>query len=842
MLIQAALRESTPDFDKLYYWRVPPGWEKDIHPGQRVVVPFGRSDRPVEAVVFKLVADDEDGVPGADLHIKALISYLESYPILNADQLRLAGEMRLRYACTYGDAIKCMIPPSAILDPKQAGQTVGLLKERGEAVLSERIARGMKPTTEKTAYLLDREAAARALEDGEIRYIQQVRVLEFLLEYGESPLPDIMDSCAVSRSSLNTLKKNGWLAFGQREVVPEGPAVLKREGVRGKTEAGASACGGSALGKAGDDQARGEGSDGKGPAGADQSAKLQPDEELAAPADVIPEPTPEQAYAIRTIHRATVSELWTETGAPDAPPMRVREFLLDGITGSGKTEVYMQVASQVLDAGRGVIILVPEISLTPQMVDRLVRRFGDVVAVLHSRLTPRERFDQWLRVRRGDARLVIGARSAIFAPVADPALIVVDEEQETTYQSEIKPRYNAISVARLRVRDHRAALVLGSATPSIESYHRTTIGRSIRLVLSERPGEATLPITHIIDMRQELIAGNRGIFSRALTDAMTAAFSRGEQAMLLLNRRGYSGSFVCRDCGESVYCKNCDVRMTYHRDPKNGKERLQCHYCGRVENAPRRCPSCHGTNISGLGLGTQQAEEAFHRAFPGMRALRMDQDTTIARNAHHKILQSFRDRQAEVLIGTQMIAKGHDFPNVTVVGILSADQLLGQNDFRAGERAFQLMTQAAGRAGRGTDPGRVFIQAYDIDHYAVTCAAKQDYQAFYRQEIAFRRSMRYSPFGVMGQIAVSAATDEVARRSLERLAEVARQMCTTYKELASVEVLRPSPAFIRRINKKARWQLTIKADQVYPVSMIFAKLATVRLDREVALSLKIDPG
>ena len=519
-----------------------------------------------------------------------------------------------------------------------------------------------------------------------------------------------------------------------------------------------------------------------------------------------------------------------------------REFLLHGITGSGKTEVYMQVAEKILAHGMSAIILVPEISLTPQMTNRFGRRFGSKVAVLHSRLTQRQRWNEWNRIRCGDATLVVGARSAIFAPVDALGLIVIDEEQEHTYQSETKPRYHAGAIARLRTRDTNAILVLGSATPAVETYYRTTVGKSTLLQLADRPGSAILPQTQIVDLRAELAAGNRSVFSRPLREAMQQAFSKGEQCMLFLNRRGYAGVFICRDCGSAVICPACDVTMTYHRSKDQKRDRLTCHYCGHTERPPQICPQCGSDQVGGVGIGTQQAEQAFLDLFPNRRVLRMDQDTTTGRLSHHDILHSFQHGEADVLIGTQMIAKGHDFPTVTVVGILLADQLLGLNDFRAAERAFQLITQAAGRAGRGDKTGYVYIQTYDIDHYALICAAEQDYTAFYNWELPFRKTMDYPPFGFLGLVGIRSTEYSLGQKTAKKVEQIMRRFQSQYKCLKNVQILSVCPAPIGRINNRYRWQILLKSPSDYEIALIFHRVARLDLPDKVYLTLQLDPG
>ena len=419
-------------------------------------------------------------------------------------------------------------------------------------------------------------------------------------------------------------------------------------------------------------------------------------------------------------------------------------FLLHGATGSGKTEVYLQAIDTCLKQGKGAIVLVPEISLTPQMVGRFRARFSDTVAVMHSRLSAGERYDEYKRVRSGAARVVIGPRSAIFAPVEQLGLVIIDEEHEQSYKSEQKPQYHAAQVARKRCEMTGGVLVLGSATPSVTTYYKCMQGRIALLNMPERIARSGLPKVHVADMRQELAQGNRTIFSGALYAQIEQCLSRGEQIMLFINRRGYSSFLMCRGCGYVFECEDCDVSMTYHKTPY--EEMLRCHYCGKQRTVPEICPICGKPYLKQFGIGTQQVEEQVHKHFPNAKTLRMDLDTTRGKDAHMKILQAFGKGEADILIGTQMIAKGLDFGGVTLVGVIAADSSLHLPDYRSPERTFELIMQVAGRAGRDEKPGTVVVQTYDTDHYALEAAVAQDYKMFYTQEIQNRRIAQFPPF------------------------------------------------------------------------------------------------
>ena len=442
-------------------------------------------------------------------------------------------------------------------------------------------------------------------------------------------------------------------------------------------------------------------------------------------------------------------------------------WLIHGVTGSGKTEVYMELIEQVLLRGRQAILLIPEISLTWQTVMRFYRRFGSRVSVINSRLSAGERYDQYERARTGDIDILIGPRSALFAPFSRLGLIIIDEEHENAYKSELSPRYHAREVAAWRARENGAPLVLGSATPSLESYTKALAGEYTLVTLKHRASaNSRMASVEVVDLRAELAAGNKSIFSRRLAQLLNERLERGEQAMLFINRRGYANFVSCRSCGEAMRCPHCDVTLTLHRDG-----RLMCHYCGYTVPLPQKCPTCGSPYIAPFGTGTQKIEEMTRKMFPKARVLRMDLDTTSKKGGHQEILSAFARREADILIGTQMIVKGHDFPGVTLVGALAADLSLYAPDYRCGEQTFDLLTQAAGRAGRAGSSGVMVIQTYQPQHYAITTAAAQDYPSFYRQEMNFRRVLGYPPAVGMLIVQLSGADESALERGANDLAE-----------------------------------------------------------------------
>ncbi|MGA2771278.1 MAG: primosomal protein N' [Bryobacteraceae bacterium] len=512
-----------------------------------------------------------------------------------------------------------------------------------------------------------------------------------------------------------------------------------------------------------------------------------------------------------------------------------RTFLLNGVTGSGKTEVYLTAIEAVLAQGRSALLLVPEIALTPAMAGQFFFRFGDRVAILHSAFTDVERTEQWRRIRSGKASVVVGTRSGVFAPVRDLGLIVVDEEHDGSYKQEETPRYNGRDVAVVRAQQAGACVVLGSATPSLESRYNAERGKYTLLELPGRIEERPMPLVELIDMRQEFLETRKqATFSRKLEEAIGQRLENGEQTIVLLNRRGFSSFVACRSCGERVECMNCSVTLTFHKRDR----RLLCHYCGYAEKVPSVCPKCSSEHIYFLGQGSERVEEELHRAFPAARIARLDRDTVTGKRQYETILHDFREGNYDILVGTQMIAKGHDIPNVTLVGVVSADVGLGVPDFRAAERTFQLLTQVAGRAGRGSVPGIVLIQTINPDHYAVRIAAAQDYQAFYEKELAFRRMMRYPPFSAMANVLVRSEKKEAAMRLSSELGI----LLTPPPE--KLRVMGPAEAPVARVKNEYRYQFLIKAASRTALNELLQRIRSFALERKwgaTALVIDVDP-
>ena len=512
-------------------------------------------------------------------------------------------------------------------------------------------------------------------------------------------------------------------------------------------------------------------------------------------------------YQIDQVQPSTPKKLTAEQAqATNAVDQAIDEkkattFLLEGVTGSGKTEVYLQIIQHALAQGKSALMLVPEISLTPQIVRQFKARFGDQVALLHSALSDGERYDEWRRIEKGDAQVVVGARSAIFAPIKNLGVIIMDEEHETSYKQEDMPRYHARDVAQWRGQYHHCPVVLGSATPSLESRARAQKGVYQWLRLTKRINGKDLPHVQLVDMRQAGRYAPTTDISQELATEIQKKLALNEQVVLMLNRRGYSSFLMCRECGEVIKCPNCDISLTYHKDTNS----LKCHYCGHEEPVPQVCPNCHSKAVRYFGTGTQRVEKELTELFPTARILRMDVDTTRRKGAHERILDEFGKHHADILLGTQMIAKGLDFPNVTLVGVLNADTSLGLPDFRASERTFQLLTQVSGRAGRAEKEGNVLIQTYNPDHYAIQYAQRQDYEHFFGKEMQVRHQGGYPPYYYTIQITASARTEADAAQKMFQI----RGEIVNYLSQNAV-ILGPTPQSIMRINNRYYYQLVIK--------------------------------
>lgn len=521
-----------------------------------------------------------------------------------------------------------------------------------------------------------------------------------------------------------------------------------------------------------------------------------------------------------------------------------KQFLLYGVTGSGKTEVYLQLIEKVLKIGKNAIVLVPEISLTPQMLDRFISRFGKSdIAILHSKLSIGERHDEWERIREKKARIVIGARSAIFAPIENIGIIIIDEEHDSSYKSETNPRYNAKEIAKILAKENKAPLLLGSATPDINTFYNATNedeegNTKIQLLtLTKRANQSSLPKVEIIDLKQELANGNRSMLSMELYNSIEENIKQKRQTILFLNRRGYSTFIMCRNCGYTVKCPNCNISMTYHSYEK----KLKCHYCSYEENLVTICPECHSDKIRYFGTGTQKLEQEINKQFPNASTIRMDIDTVTKKNSHEEILNKFKNENIDILIGTQMVVKGHHFPNVTLVGVIAADSSLNIDDYRANERTFQILTQVAGRAGREKLSGKVIIQTYNPDNFSIICAQKQNYEMFYETEIALRKQLKYPPFCDIILISFNGLNEynikNISNEIYKKLSEKLNQ--------EEFKIFRPMPSPIDKIQNRYRWRIIIKGNMTVEANKILnqtLKEIYSKNIKDIRISIDVNPN
>jgi len=775
-----------------FTYRIPEGLP--VRAGHAVYVPFG--SRRLQGVVLEVTEEP------AFAEARDIEAIIDPEPVLSPERAQLARWLSDHYLAPLFDCVALMLPPGfkrrpltvlrALLSP---GELAGLgLTERQRAALTHLLSEG--PT--------EQEQLRRALRLRSAGALVSALLLKGLIERSyelarPQVRPKVVTHLRLLVSADEALRHAGALRREDRPqplrramvleaLAEDGPLPLSELRSRGLTAAVMRDL--EAAGLARQD---------------DVTVVRDPLAGRAYAQRPAPELTGEQDEAYRRIAEALESEGHSQ------------KFLLHGVTGSGKTEVYLQALDKAVSLGKRAIVLVPEISLTPQTVRRFGERFPGQVAVMHSGLSLGEHFDMWREVRAGRYAVVVGPRGALFAPQPDLGLVVLDEEHEWTYkQQEGSPRYHARLAAEQLCRLTGAALVLGSATPDVESHFRAQEGSYRLLELTQRlqrteAGGVTpspLPEVEVVDLREELKAGNRSIFSRSLAAGILGALSSGEQVILFLNRRGTASFVQCRDCGHVPACSSCAVSLTLH-SVAGGEERLICHYCRRSRAVPRQCPQCGGDRVRPLGLGTERVEEEARRAFPGARTLRWDRDVTRGRDAHERILARFLAHEADILIGTQMVAKGLDMPLVTLVGVISADTSLRFPDFRSGERTFQLLEQVAGRAGRGPRGGRVVIQTYSPEHYAVTAAAGHDYHALYQREIEFRRRLGYPPFGRLARL-VFAHTNE--RYAQEQAAAMVRHLRgeRDRRGLPNLDVLGPAPAFVPRLRGRWRWQVVVR--------------------------------
>ena len=792
MIAKIAVSAANFAIDKPYSYFVPDGLS--VQPGVRVIVPFGRGNRQCEGVVLST----EEGNP---VNLKAVEQVLDTEPLLSDTMLRLAAFLRNRCYCSFYDVIRAMLPAGLWF---RTTEHYSLTEDRSwqEKSLRQKDAAAVLKLLSDCGGSCDGDILRKAIEDEErlekaVSYLLSKKWITAQQDY--------------SRRTLDKTEKIATLASSQEEALEYA-------------------------------------------AGRPKSAAMQ--------RSVL--------ETICSVGSASVKELCYYTGAKpstvkrlaelgylhlwDRPVLRCRQIkpavvekplqlsesqqkafaglkeqlfgedpgaaLLYGVTGSGKTSVYIKLIQQCLDMGKQSVLLVPEIALTPQLLGLMAAWFGDQVAVLHSSLPAAERYDQWKRIRAMEAKVVVGTRSAVFAPCPKLGLVILDEEQEHSYQSENTPRYNAKEVALWRGLKEKALVVMGSATPSVETMYQAKIGTYRLYTLPDRFGGRTLPQVQIVDMKEQIKQGNDSSLSYPLQDAMAETAQNGKQSVLFLNRRGNSRAVVCVDCGEAPECPRCSARLTYH----SANERLMCHYCGYSQPSPNRCPKCGGP-VKRIGTGTQKVQQEIQGIFPELTVDRMDADTVSATNTHETILQHFQNENISVLLGTQMVAKGLNLPNVTLVGVLDADLGLYNDNFRAHETTFNMLTQVVGRAGRGDAPGSAVIQTLVPEHQVIRLAANQDYDGFYELELGMRRALRNPPFG---DVVTVSFTGQDEARVLRGAAKFRDSLSSLLKDpLYGAEehtVLGPAPCPVPKINYNFRYRLTLRCRMTQPIRLLLGHL------------------
>ena len=776
-MVKVAVSAAPYSIDKPYSYLVPESLAAAAVPGVRVMVPFGRGNKESEGLILARV--QEPKLPGS----KAIRQILDSEPVLDKAGIDLALWMRGRYFCTVFEAVKTILP---------AGLWYGLreiwsLAMEPEAARSAAVgipgAWQVLDLLEKQGGKADIRVLRDALGDGAEKPLKAMKKVEILTCETDAKRKIADKSHRMVELAVNTEDAYA-LTEPKRRSAPARYEVVNFLATAGRTPAaevsyytGASARTLKAMEKAG-------------------LIAFSEEEELRVPSLDDVEPGPE--IVLNEEQQRAFEEI---LGRVQAAKPSVT--LLHGVTGSGKTQVYLRLVQETLALGKTAMVLVPEIVLTPQMMRKFSSYFGSRVAMLHSSLKMTERYDQWKRIRRGEVDVVLGTRSALFAPLKNLGLIIMDEEQEGSYQSENVPRYDAREVAKYLCVREKAALVFGSATPTVETAWAAEQGSYQKALLRRRYNENALPEVLIADLRQEILNGNPGLISTPLRQELEKNLAAGEQSILFLNRRGSSRMLLCGECGYVPQCPRCSTAMTYHS--ANG--RLMCHYCGHSEPAADTCPECGGW-MKHVGAGTQKVEEELRELFPEAGILRMDADTTAG--GHEEILQTFERERVPILLGTQMVAKGLDFENVTLVGVLSADISLYVDNYRAAERTFSLLTQVVGRAGRGGKTGRAVIQTYTPGNDVIRCAARQDYDAFYESEIRMRRLRRYPPFADLFTVTVSGTEEGRVLRAAVSVRETLRQLCRR-PELAAgePEVLGPAPAPVVKVNNRFRYRCTL---------------------------------
>ncbi len=814
LIAKLVLNNNSHATDTLYDYNVPSSMENKISVGMRVKVPFGRNNREVEAYVFSLCKESEYS------HLKDITEFIDEYSYFDKAKTDIISFMKHRYFCSYISAIKCFIPSgvgakftrffSFDLSKEDAAKKFCAHSVTADKIISCLKAYGTMSeesikaeVNKKNVTSVLNKLANNGIIEISTKETQNIKdavrtFVELVINREEAyNLADIMQKKAKARArALEVLCDNNIIELSELLMC----ASCSKSVVDALVEKGIASyirqvCTDSSIDLL--------------------SAQNNPKKNL----------TPHQQNAVNII-------------GDSIERSQKQTFLIHGVTGSGKTEVYLRLIEQTVSKGKDAIFLVPEISLTPQMISLVYGRFGDNVAVIHSKLTLRQRYNEWKRIKNGDVKIVIGARSAIFAPFSNVGIIIVDEEHETSYKSEMSPRYDAIEIARFISKQNSSVLVLASATPSVESYYKAQNGIFTLIEMPSRANKSQLPQVEICDMRAEIENGNMGIFSNSLKKAIENNLKKGEQSILFLNRRGFSGFVSCRSCGYVQKCPNCNVSLTYHKS--NGK--MVCHYCDYKTDVAKVCPSCESRHIRFFGIGTEKIVDELNKLYPKATVIRMDADTTSGRLNHETILKSFGEGKADILVGTQMITKGLDFENVTLVGIVAADMSLSVDDFRAGEKTFDLITQVAGRAGRSSKKGYAIIQTYNPEDEVIIHSANQDYKSFYENEIQTRMLLMYPPFSEFINFVFSCKNQNDAKNEAESFYK--NLMVELKNTDLSVAGFPPCEAPMYMLNGKYRYRFILKTPYKKDIYSVIDKIYKKHLSgkKEVTISIDVNPN
>jgi len=797
LVAEIALQGTTNAFDRLYSYAIPPKMQLDI--GCRVLVPFGRGNVKKQGLVFNITEGDTD-------KLKSVLSVIDKEPVLNMEAVKMCEYMHENIFCTYYDAVNAMLPAgishklinyySANVDfssdsllSETEKEIFNYLSKNGEKAESDIISK-LSVSKEMLLSLCEREALIKnsdtkqKMTDATQKWVRlnEEALSGVKLTPRQKEIVDIL--CDIETASVKELRYfTGVSASVIENLIAKGILIAFEKQVF-----------------------------------------RTPYKNKTTPAKKEIILTDEQKAAFDGLLSKYESD-------------KAEVCLLYGVTGSGKTSVFLRLVDEVAEKGKGVIVMVPEIALTPQMIEIFTSRYGNKIAVFHSALSQGQRMDEWKRIKNGDAIIAIGTRSAIFAPFSDLGLIIIDEEQEHTYKSEKSPRFHTRELAKFRIAYHKGLLCLASATPSVESYSKAKGEKYSLFTLKNRYGNAILPTVETVDMKKEILSGNSSPISQTLYDAISETLENKKQAIILLNRRGHNTYISCPDCGYVASCPNCSISMTYH----SANKRLMCHYCGHSVAVDDKCPECGKEHLKFMGIGTQKAQEELGLLFPNARILRLDADSTMSRESYSTYLNAFANGEYDILLGTQMVAKGLDFPNVTLVGVLGADSAMYSEDFRSFERMFSLLTQVVGRAGRGNEFGRAIIQTVNPESNIIELAKNQDYDSFYNQEILSRRLLTYPPYCDICTVSTQSIRRDDAVNTINGIFSNIKEMLNGEYNTVKLIVLGPAPCGVAKVNNRYRYRMIIKCKNNKNFRDMLRKAIDIKLVNDVTVSVDMNP-